>query len=87
MPNSLQDHFWRAEKQNISLYKNYCKCKVIEEEELLMQALAEELEDDVPDDGAIEIDFEDEYHANQVADGVRYNVRMHRGSIVSSLQV
>ncbi|KAJ6602904.1 hypothetical protein B0H10DRAFT_2230082 [Mycena sp. CBHHK59/15] len=37
--------------------------QVIEEEELLMQALAEELEDDVPDDGAIEIDSEDEYHA------------------------
>ncbi|KAJ6608573.1 hypothetical protein B0H10DRAFT_1955343 [Mycena sp. CBHHK59/15] len=37
--------------------------RVIEEEELLIQALAEELEDDVPDDGAIEIDSEDEYHA------------------------
>ncbi|KAJ7131416.1 hypothetical protein C8R44DRAFT_850141 [Mycena epipterygia] len=37
--------------------------RVIEEEELLMQALAEELEDNVPDDGAIEIDSEDEYHA------------------------
>ncbi|KAJ6621947.1 hypothetical protein B0H10DRAFT_1944981 [Mycena sp. CBHHK59/15] len=35
--------------------------RVIQEEELLMQALAEELEDDVPDDGAIEIDSEDEY--------------------------
>ncbi|KAJ6576288.1 ribonuclease H-like domain-containing protein [Mycena sp. CBHHK59/15] len=37
--------------------------RVIQEEELLMQALAEELEDDVPDDGAIEIDSEDEYRA------------------------
>ncbi|KAJ6563014.1 hypothetical protein DFH09DRAFT_1315645 [Mycena vulgaris] len=73
MPNSLQDHFWRGEKQNTSYYKNYCKAyvknqmqsvtRVIEEEELLMQALAEELEDDVLDDGAIEVDSEDEYHA------------------------
>ncbi|KAJ6518354.1 hypothetical protein DFH09DRAFT_1331957 [Mycena vulgaris] len=73
MPNSLQDHFWRGEEQTTSYSKNYRKAcvknqmqnvtRVIEKDELLMQALTEELEDDVPDDGAIEIDSEDEYHA------------------------
>ncbi|KAJ6631787.1 hypothetical protein B0H10DRAFT_1937557 [Mycena sp. CBHHK59/15] len=42
---------WRASK------------KVMEEEELLMQALAEKEEDNIPFDGAIEIDSDDKYHA------------------------
>ncbi|KAJ6498527.1 ribonuclease H-like domain-containing protein [Mycena vitilis] len=37
--------------------------RVMEEEEELMQALAEAAEDEVPDDGAIEIDSDDEYTA------------------------
>ena len=28
MPNSLQDHFWKGEKQNTTYYKNYCKACV-----------------------------------------------------------
>ncbi|KAJ6466104.1 hypothetical protein C8R47DRAFT_1078997 [Mycena vitilis] len=35
--------------------------QAMEEEEQLMQAFADAAEDDVPDDGAIEIDSEDEY--------------------------
>ncbi|KAJ7670124.1 ribonuclease H-like domain-containing protein [Mycena polygramma] len=35
--------------------------RAMEEEEILMQAFADAAEDDVPDDGAIEIDSEDEY--------------------------
>ncbi|KAJ6622322.1 ribonuclease H-like domain-containing protein [Mycena sp. CBHHK59/15] len=37
--------------------------RVLEEEEQLMQELADELEDRIPDDGAIEIDSDDEFHA------------------------
>ncbi|KAJ6610634.1 ribonuclease H-like domain-containing protein [Mycena sp. CBHHK59/15] len=37
--------------------------RVLEEEERLMQELADELEDRVPDDGAIEIDSDHEFHA------------------------
>lgn len=37
--------------------------KAMEEEEVLMQALAELEEDEFPDDGAIEIDSEDEFRA------------------------
>ncbi|KAJ6575892.1 hypothetical protein B0H10DRAFT_2103686 [Mycena sp. CBHHK59/15] len=42
-----------------------CKpsAQVLQEEEQLMQELAEELEDQVPADGAIEIDSEDKFHA------------------------
>ncbi|KAJ6623858.1 hypothetical protein B0H10DRAFT_1943637 [Mycena sp. CBHHK59/15] len=37
--------------------------KVMEEEERLMEELADELEDQEPDEGAIEIDSADEYRA------------------------
>ncbi|KAJ6617824.1 hypothetical protein B0H10DRAFT_1948009 [Mycena sp. CBHHK59/15] len=42
-----------------------CKpsAQVLQEEEQLMQELADELEDQVPADGAIEIDSEDKFHA------------------------
>ncbi|KAJ6488320.1 hypothetical protein DFH09DRAFT_1105726 [Mycena vulgaris] len=76
--------------RNTSYYKNYCKAyiknqmcrwltspsaRVIEEGELLMQALAEELEDDVPDDGAIEIDSEDETHIAMPSNGLKSYVK------------
>jgi hypothetical protein len=35
--------------------------QVMQEEEMLMQKLAEEAEDAIPDDGGIEIDSDDEY--------------------------
>ncbi|KAJ6621946.1 hypothetical protein B0H10DRAFT_2214756 [Mycena sp. CBHHK59/15] len=38
--------------------------RVMEEEEILMQALADEEEDVHPGDGAIEIDSDEEYHVD-----------------------
>ncbi|KAJ6575877.1 hypothetical protein B0H10DRAFT_2236660 [Mycena sp. CBHHK59/15] len=35
--------------------------QVMEDEEILMQALADAVEDDVPDDGAIKIEWDDKY--------------------------
>ncbi|KAJ7926522.1 hypothetical protein B0H13DRAFT_2313418 [Mycena leptocephala] len=69
--NPLWDYFWRGAKQNSSMYMSYCKgwkprarkpsARVMEEEEILMQALANEEEDARPVDGAIEIDSDEEY--------------------------
>ncbi|KAJ7628019.1 hypothetical protein DFH06DRAFT_1338844 [Mycena polygramma] len=44
--------------------------RVMEEEEELTQALAEAAEDEVPDDGAIEIDSDDEYAGRRAAEGL-----------------
>ncbi|KAJ6485196.1 hypothetical protein DFH09DRAFT_1339909 [Mycena vulgaris] len=69
----LKEYFWCGEKQNSSMYHTYCKAcvahprarkpavRVMEQEELLMQALALAEEDGVPDDGAIEIDLDEEF--------------------------
>ncbi|KAJ6573333.1 ribonuclease H-like domain-containing protein [Mycena sp. CBHHK59/15] len=58
-PMTLQVLFGGAEKPR----KRRPSKRVMEEEEQLMEALANAEEDDVPDDGAIEIDSDEEYTA------------------------
>ena len=49
--------FGRQEKRSIRLHR-----ELVDEEVALMEALADMDEDNQPDDGAIEIDSEEEYH-------------------------
>ncbi|KAJ6610956.1 ribonuclease H-like domain-containing protein [Mycena sp. CBHHK59/15] len=56
-PMSLATLFSEAEKPRARKPSR----KAMEEEELLMQALAEQVEDDILDDGAIEIDSDEEF--------------------------
>ncbi|KAJ6625818.1 hypothetical protein B0H10DRAFT_2211696 [Mycena sp. CBHHK59/15] len=69
-PQGLKDYFHRVALQNSTQYHTYCKAcsqafeavRVMEDEEILMQVLADVAEDDVPDNGAIEIESDEEYH-------------------------
>ncbi|KAJ6560909.1 hypothetical protein B0H10DRAFT_2240271 [Mycena sp. CBHHK59/15] len=58
-PMTLEVLFGGAEKPRARKLST----KVMEEEERLMEELADELEDQEPDEGAIEIDSDDEYRA------------------------
>ncbi|KAJ6627096.1 hypothetical protein B0H10DRAFT_2429452 [Mycena sp. CBHHK59/15] len=56
-PMTLQALFRGAEKPRT----RKPSARAMEEEEILMEALADEIEDTFPDDGAIEVDSDEEY--------------------------
>ena len=56
----LWQFYHKGEAQNSKHHKSYC---LEEEEEAMEQAMAEALENERPDDGAIEINSDDEYQS------------------------